>query len=102
MVSWGRVKRFLLVLWLAAFAVQTSEVLAAVAPDQCVEDTGSASDPCPEQCARCVCCARVPSSIAPVLTIAAIEMPADVVPRAPERQLPSAEPHRILHVPKTL
>ena len=38
-------KRVLLVLWLVLFAVQASEVLAAVAPDQCVEDAGRSSDP---------------------------------------------------------
>ena len=91
--------RVLLVLWLALFAVQASEVLAAVAPDQCVEDAGPSSDPCPDQCVRCVCCARIPSSVAPVLTIATIGPDADIAPVAPQQQLPSAEPHRILHVP---
>ena len=47
-ISWG-VARLFLAVWLAAFAVQTTDLLALVAPDECTEDVqGSAADPCPD------------------------------------------------------
>lgn len=53
-------------LWLAAFAVQTTDLIAAVAPDSCTEEAGGApNDTCPEDCPSCVCCARVPVCVPP-------------------------------------
>ena len=94
--------RVFLTLWLAAFAVQSTELLASVVPDDCVEDTrGSDGDPCQENCARCVCCARVP------IFILHVELPAAAVlvktVSLPRLERPTASfPPSIYHVPKTL
>ena len=93
--------RFVLAIWLAVFAIQGTELLASVIPDECVEDTrGSATDPCPESCARCVCCARLPVFL-PHLAAA---LPTDPVvtpaPLPPLGRFTSPQPRGILHVPK--
>jgi hypothetical protein len=97
------VAKVFLAVWIALFSMQASELLAAVVPDDCVEDIrGSDADPCPDPCPRCVCCARIPLAIAqipaaPPLAVVA----APLVIRAADR-VASADPHGILHVPKTL
>jgi len=95
--------RFFLAVWLAAFAVQSTDLLASIVPDGCVEDTrGSAADPCSDNCARCVCCARVPvfvpqgSASAPTDT-AGVTDPLPLIDPST-----NAVPRGILHVPKTL
>jgi hypothetical protein len=100
MVSW-RVARLFLAIWLAAFAVQASAVLAFVVPDSCTEEVqGSAADPCPEGCPRCLCCAR----IAPFVPQAAIGVAVHEVsleaPRPPLDPSTTPSPHAIYHVPK--
>jgi hypothetical protein len=95
--------RLFLVVWLVAFAGQTTGLVASVIPDECVEDTrGSAADSCPENCARCVCCARLPVFVPQVLASAAVETPAiaDLLP--PIDPSTNALPRGILHVPKAL
>jgi hypothetical protein len=95
------VVRLFLAVWLVAFAAQATDLIATVIPDDCVEDArGSAADPCPDECARCVCCARVPIFVPPVAAPGGghvmrtaqipspIERPTDPLPRG------------ILHVPK--
>ena len=95
--------RFFLTLWLAAFAIQSADLLAAVAPDECVEDTrGSSADPCDENCARCVCCARVPVFVPQTLTPATATTLAIAVTFQPIDPSTSPEPRGILHVPKAL
>jgi hypothetical protein len=94
--------RLFLVLWLALFAVQTSDLLAAVSPDECAEsDAGAADDACPDDCARCVCCARaavfVAHAVPPLAGVPVAPLP--IV--APGDRPSSADPHGILHVPKT-
>ena len=82
---------------------QEFRAVATVVPDDCIgESRGSAGDPCPESCARCVCCARAPIFVPQVVVspaadvqIGALPLPAIGAPR-------SAFPHRILHVPKAL
>jgi hypothetical protein len=96
------VVRLFLAIWLAAFAVQSSELLAALVPDECVEEArGSAADPCPENCARCVCCARIPVFVPQVAAPAPTEAVADVDLLPPGDPSTSALPRGILHVPKT-
>ena len=96
------VLRVFLTVWLAAFALQTTDLLATVVPDGCVEDArGSAADPCPENCARCVCCARLP------ILIPQIEAPTSDVLVSTEALPPiqrsiTSIPHPIFHVPKAL
>lgn len=95
--------RLFLAVWLAAFAVQTTDLLASVIPDDCVEDTrGSGADPCPERCARCVCCARLPVFVPQVAasTPTDARVTADALPTID----PSTSPHPrgVLHVPKAL
>jgi len=87
--------------WLAAFVGQSTDLLASMIPDDCVEDTrGSGTDPCPENCARCVCCARVPVFVPQVLASAPSDAPviADSLP--PTDRQTSPAPRGILHVPK--
>lgn len=99
----GIVVRLFLAVWLVAFMVQSTDLLANIIPDDCVEDTrGSAADPCSENCARCVCCARVPVFVPQVsastpshaLVIANTLLPID--------RPTSPAPRGILHVPKAL
>jgi hypothetical protein len=92
--------RACLVLWLALFSLQTSDLIAAVAPDGCVEQSESSSDPCQEGCPRCVCCARLPPCVAQASADLDSEPAVPVVaPRSIELP-PAAEPHGILHVPR--
>ena len=90
-------------LWLAAFAIQSANLLAAVVPDECVEDTrGSSADPCSDDCARCVCCARVPVFV-PQMLAPATSTTFDVAEALPPIDFStSPEPRGILHVPKAL
>jgi hypothetical protein len=100
-VSCG-VVRLLLTLWLAAFAVQSVELPMLLAPDGCTEETrGSASDPCPESCPRCLCCARVPAFVPQDATPVPAEPVAHalVLPALDPSTTPS--PHGIYHVPKS-
>ena len=95
--------RVFLTLWLAAFAVQTTDLLATVIPDSCVEDTrGSAADPCPENCARCVCCARLPVFVPHVLAPTAADVLGVDDPLPPIERTTNPAPRGILHVPKVL
>ena len=102
MVS-SSVVRLFLAFWLAAFAVQSSDLLAALIPDDCVEDTrGSAADPCSENCARCVCCARIPVFVPQVLASASTAVPVVMDTLPPIDRATSPEARGILHVPKAL
>lgn len=93
--------RLFLALWLAVFAVQTTDLVALVAPDECTERSGaSAPDDCRDGCLRCVCCARVPvfeahsklpaGTPAPTITNAVMRI----------RPVPDPGPRAIYHVPK--
>ena len=91
-----------LTVWLAAFAIQSTELLASVVPDSCVEGTqGSPADPCQDNCARCVCCARVPIFILQVnlptsgILVSAVSFP-------PIERSTISFPQTIFHVPKTV
>lgn len=93
--------RLFLALWLALFAVQTSELIAVVSPDGCVESSaGAPGDACPDACTRCICCARVAVVI---LDISPAGTPVPVtralVP-APSHLAPDPCPRGILHVPR--
>ncbi len=101
--AWYRwtVVRLFLAVWLVAFAVQSTDLPASVVPDGCVEDTrGSAADPCPEDCARCVCCARLLGFVPHLLAAAPTDAVADAVPLPPIDPSTNAVPRGILHVPK--
>jgi hypothetical protein len=94
------VARLFLALWLALFAVQTTDLLAVVAPDTCTEETrGTASDPCKDGCPRCLCCARAATFIPafPRLLAAAVAH-FEAVPPLDPTTTPS--PRGIFHVPK--
>lgn len=100
MVSWS-VARIFLAVWLAGFAVQATDLLTVIAPDDCTEETrGSASDPCSDGCPRCMCCARVPVFIpqAALLTGSPLLEEAVLLPPADRWTTPS--PAAIFHVPK--
>ena len=102
MVS-SSVVRLFLAFWLAAFAVQSTDLLATVIPDECVEDTRrSAADPCPQNCARCVCCARGPIYVPQVVASPAADVLIGALPLPAIDAPTSAFRPRILHVPKTL
>jgi hypothetical protein len=94
------VARLFLAVWLAAFAVQTTDVLAAVAAETCDEESGAAFDPCPEACAHCLCCARVTASMPqnpPVPLGADGQRGGTPAPLDPST---TASPHGVYHVPK--
>jgi hypothetical protein len=95
------VLRVFLALWLALFVVQTTDLLAAVIPDSCTEETrGTPRDPCDDGCPRCVCCARVTPLIPtlPPMWAAAVAH-FELVPPLDPATTPS--PPGIFHVPKT-
>jgi hypothetical protein len=94
--------RIFLALWLALFAVQASDLVAACAPDDCVEQSEEAAgDNCPDDCARCVCCARVPVFVPHPVDNAPSEARAGLAGPAVIDAVTSAEPRGILHVPRT-
>jgi hypothetical protein len=93
--------RLFLALWLAVFAVQSTELLTVVAPDECTENSStSAGDACRDGCLRCICCARVPVFVTQVSTGSAA--PAVAVTEAIMRARAVADPtpRAIYHVPK--
>ena len=92
--------RLFLALWLALFAVQTCDLIAAIAPDGCVEDSGKANDQCPESCARCVCCARVSAFIPPMPSLDPDAEAARPVAQRPHDPSTIPSPRTIFHVPK--
>ena len=97
----GHVARLFLAAWLAAFSAQSTDILTLVAPDACTEDVqGSAADPCPEGCPRCLCCARVPAFVPQGEMAALVQLftRADLMPPLSPSTTPS--PHGIYHVPK--
>ena len=95
------VSRLFLAIWLAAFAVQTTDLLTVVAPDDCTEETrGSAADPCDDGCARCMCCARVSVFIPQLAATDAGPVAEVAVLLAPLDRLTTPIPHAIFHVPK--
>jgi hypothetical protein len=99
-VSWG-VARLFLAVWCAAFAIQTTDVLALIAPDACTEDVqGSAVDPCPEGCPRCLCCARVPTFVPQTTTELIVQPEPFAGAASPVDPSTTASPHGIYHVPK--
>ena len=99
----GAVVRLFLAVWLAAFAVQSTNLLASVIPDDCVEDTSdSAADPCSDNCARCICCARIPVFVPYVLAATPAELPVIAAPHPPLTPSTTASPRGVLHVPKAL
>ena len=99
----GDVVRLFLAVWLAAFVVQTTDLLASIIPDDCVEDTrGSAADPCSDNCARCVCCARPPVFVPHILATPPSDVLAADDPLSPIDRVTSPAPRGILHVPKAL
>jgi hypothetical protein len=94
--------RLFLALWLAAFALQSADVFALVAPDGCAEfgQADGAGDGCPdESCATCICCARRPGPAARPLMLES-EPPAIATPPVVITLFTSASPRPILHVPK--
>jgi hypothetical protein len=99
-VSWGVVRLFLAI-WLAAFAAQATDLVASVIPDDCVEETrGSSTDPCPDNCARCVCCARLPVFVPQAFAPEPVDTGNVTGLLPPLEPSTSALPLRILHVPK--
>lgn len=93
--------RLLLALWLIGFAVQSSELLAAAMPDQCVEDARSTGgDACADNCARCVCCARLVVGVPQVLGATNVTFVRSSPPLPVPDSITAAEPRGILHVPK--
>jgi hypothetical protein len=94
------VARVFLAVWLAAFTLQTTEVLAVIAADTCAEDVlGSVADPCPEGCPRCVCCARISASVPQVMR-AFVEHVKPTRPVPPLAPSTTPRPHKVFHVPK--
>jgi hypothetical protein len=95
--------RLFLALWLVLFAVQATGLVAAVAPDACVEDTGeSATDSCPPHCARCVCCSRASVFMTPAIVSACSHVATVLVPLSMSDGSTSAVARSVFHVPKAL
>ena len=92
--------RIFLAAWLALFAVQTTDLLAIVAPDGCVEDAGRLGDNCQETCAYCVCCARVPVFVTEVASPVPTGQVAAAEPSLSFIRPASPDPRGIIHVPK--
>lgn len=91
---------------MALCALQATEALALVVPDDCATVTDSAGheeedDDCPDRCVRCLCSARrsspVPSTISPVSSVASrlLQLPRTGGVAA------GGVPRDVFHVPKT-
>jgi hypothetical protein len=97
------VGRLFLSAWLAVFALQSADAFTLLVPDDCglLSSERRSSDPCPDGCARCVCCARTAlPSLSPTLARGD-----DVMTDAPLFFVGppgSAHPPGIFHVPKAL
>jgi hypothetical protein len=91
-----------LALWLALFSVQSADIVALVAPDDCfdVGQSDDRQDPCPDFCPRCVCCVRiaVSPSFGPRI---GIEPPTIAVVPVVLDSFTNPQPRVIFHVPKT-
>jgi hypothetical protein len=89
------------VVWLAAFAVQSADVLALVADDACAADvSGTESDPCPDGCSRCLCCARVPVFVPQIAPGSVVQQAARLSPIPFVGPTTTPSPHGVYHVPK--
>jgi hypothetical protein len=87
--------------------VQSAELLALIAPDDCAEllvpgeREGDEGDDCPQECARCVCCARRAASLLrsaplePAMTPGVDDTPAYL------SWTSIGPPRDIFHVPRT-
>jgi hypothetical protein len=95
--------RLFIALWLAVVSIQSTDLLALIAPDSCADagtGVGGADDPCEGDCARCVCCTRVPTRM-PVVTVWDPAPSSAGVPPTLIDLSSNAAPRGILHVPKT-
>ena len=102
MLSSPPVGRTFLALWLGVFAGQSANLLAIVVPDDCTEAASESrhTDPCPDDCVQCVCCARTTVVTPPAVNPGAPELLLATLV-IPEAQSPvSPYPPDILHVPK--
>jgi hypothetical protein len=97
----GIVGRLVLAVWIAAFCVQTTDMLALVASDDCTEDVrGTAADPCPEGCPQCLCCARGPVFVPELATAESVTQVAPIVVSSPVQLLSDPNLLGVYHVPK--
>jgi hypothetical protein len=98
------VARVLFAVWLGLFALQASDVLAFVAPDDCIGDSSSSRDDACQAgtCMRCVCCARTVAPVTPVADVVSSSTSVVVDQPSCTEFLPSPAPRAILHIPKAL
>ena len=105
--EWYRspVRRTLVLLIVVLCAVQSTQLIAFIAPDDCLELSSGGNqgedDDCPTQCARCLCCARRPLPVpeasvhAPDAQMAPSTVPVDLLVQS------SGSPQDVFHVPRT-
>jgi hypothetical protein len=90
-----------LALWLVLFSVQATDLVAAVVPDACVEETqGTSADPCKDACPRCLCCTRAALFISHLLTPLKTDTFTRIAPPEFTVSRSSGAPHDVFHVPK--
>jgi hypothetical protein len=91
--------RFVLAVWIGVFAFQSADLFTFVVTDDCTETAGGI-DPCPENCSRCVCCARTTVLVSPTVTPGIVSITSPLSLPALDFT-DNAHPHGIFHVPKT-
>ena len=94
---------WLVLVVLLACAIQTTEALTLLLPDDCTTVAGaSGEDDCQAACARCLCCARrAPSDAARTADVPLERRAAAIIPLE-SRAAADTPPRDVFHVPKSL
>lgn len=101
------VRRWLAVLIVSTFALQSTAILTVIAADVCVdgqiaETSESEDDDCPPTCLRCACCAHVAPTVLRLAYRVSHPMKAQAQPPSPAQHILAPDPRAILHVPLSL
>jgi hypothetical protein len=96
--------RWLVVLSLVTFALQSTAALTVLAADVCVETAATSSaahedDGCPPVCLRCACCGRLAPTVIRLAYEVSEPHPAPARDSDRQQRVLTPEPRAILHVP---
>jgi hypothetical protein len=99
--------RWLVVLCLVTFALQSTAALTILAADVCVEAVATTSaahedDDCPPVCLRCACCGHLAPTVIRLAYEVSEPHPAPARHSDPPQRVLTPEPRGILHVPLLL
>ena len=98
-------RRWLGILVLATFALQSTALLTVLAADVCVDSAASTSwaaseeDDCPPVCLRCACCGHIAPTVLRLAFAVSQPVPAVASTSGSVGRLLAPDPGSILHVP---